>query len=97
MQQGSVTRMVRLVSLPLAPHRAKPIRRPTVKAKGGSPLHFDEEGLDLDLIELGLAPRLPKKSNPVKVSGKRNGSLRKAQGFKSIGSAPGRAISARGA
>jgi hypothetical protein len=89
--------MVRLVSLPLAPHRAKPIRRRIVKAKGGSPPHLDEEGLDLDLIELGLVPRLPKKSKPVKASAKRNGPARGARGFKSIGSALGRVISARGA
>jgi hypothetical protein len=97
MQQGSVTRMVRLVSLPLAPHRAKPIRRRTVKAKGSAPAHFDEEGLDLDLIELGLAPRLPKKSKSVKASAKRNGPARGTRGAKLIGSALRRAVSARGA
>ena len=88
--------MVRLASLPLAPHRAKPVRRRTMKATGPFILRQAVEALD-ELVELtgtaagSTSVLLRSATRPV--SALRDGD--RLSGFRSVGNVVGRVVSPR--
>ena len=88
--------MVRLASLPLAPHRAKPVRRRIIKATGPFILRQAIEALD-ELVGLsgtaaGSTSVLLRSSvRPVLALGDGD----RSSGFRSVGNVVGRVVSPR--